>query len=95
MRLILRSDAETDIASRYEWYEHPREAPGAEFVEEISSTIDAGRSALLRLMQLAKDTGITRAGLCRALLLVAGSVQAARVLVKKLFGFSTVIVWIC
>lgn len=41
MRLIVRPDAETDIASGHEWYEQQREGLGAEFLGEVSSAIEA------------------------------------------------------
>lgn len=48
MRLIIRPDAESDIASGYDWYQEQRDGLGAEFVEEISATISAIRSEPLR-----------------------------------------------
>ena len=41
MRLIVRPDAEADIAAGYGWYEEQQEGLGTKFVEEVSSTIDA------------------------------------------------------
>jgi len=41
LRLIIRPDAEADIAAGYGWYEEQQEGLGAEFVEQISSTIAA------------------------------------------------------
>ena len=40
MRLIVRPDAEADIAAAYDWYEEQREGLGREFLEEISVTIE-------------------------------------------------------
>jgi hypothetical protein len=42
LRLIVRPDAEADIAAGYDWYEEQREGLGREFVAEVSSTIAAG-----------------------------------------------------
>lgn len=41
MRLIVRTDAEEDVAAGYSWYEEQRRGLGAEFLEELSSTIAA------------------------------------------------------
>jgi hypothetical protein len=41
LRLIVRPDAEADIAAAYDWYEEQREGLGKEFLEEISVAIDA------------------------------------------------------
>lgn len=41
MRLIVRPDAEADIAAAYDWYEEQREGLGKEFLEEISVSIEA------------------------------------------------------
>ena len=48
MRLIIRTDAEADIAPAHDWYERRRAGPGAEFLKEISVTIEAVHSAPLR-----------------------------------------------
>jgi plasmid stabilization system protein ParE len=40
LRLIVRPDAEADIAAAYDWYEEQRKDLGKEFLEEISVTID-------------------------------------------------------
>lgn len=48
MRLIIRTDAEADIAQAHDWYERQRVGLGAEFLEEISATIEAVHSAPLR-----------------------------------------------
>lgn len=48
MRLIIRKDAEVDIAEAYSWYEGKREGLGSEFIEEISRTINAAFSEPLR-----------------------------------------------
>lgn len=48
MRLIVRPDAEADIAEGYAWYEQQREGLGVEFVEEVSSTIEAVHTQPLR-----------------------------------------------
>lgn len=41
MRLIVRTDAEADIASGYGWYEEQRRGLGTDFLEEVSFTIAA------------------------------------------------------
>jgi hypothetical protein len=38
LHLIVRTDAEAQIASGYGWYEEERRGLGAEFVEELSFT---------------------------------------------------------
>jgi toxin ParE1/3/4 len=48
LRLIIRPDAEADIAAAYDWYEEQREGLGKEFLEEISNTIAAVHSEPLR-----------------------------------------------
>lgn len=48
MRLIVRPDAEADVAAGYGWYEEQQEGLGAEFVEEVSATIDAIEEEPLR-----------------------------------------------
>ena len=48
LRLIVRRDAEADVAAGYGWYEEQREGLGAEFVEEISATVDAIEEEPLR-----------------------------------------------
>ena len=48
MRLIVRPDAEADIAAAYEWYEEQREGLGTEFLTEVSTVIDAVQSEPLR-----------------------------------------------
>lgn len=48
MRLIIRQDAETDITSGYDWYERQREGLGAEFIGEISATLNAVQAQPLR-----------------------------------------------
>lgn len=48
MQLIIRPDAEVDIAAGYDWYEHERDGLGAEFMEEISSIIAVIQSEPLR-----------------------------------------------
>jgi toxin ParE1/3/4 len=44
LRLIVRPDAEADIAAGYDWYEEQREGLGREFVEEVSTAIAAVQS---------------------------------------------------
>jgi hypothetical protein len=44
LRLIVRPEAEADIAAGYDWYEEQREGLGREFVEEVSTTIAAVHS---------------------------------------------------
>lgn len=48
MRLIVRPDAEADIAAAYDWYEEQREGLGREFLAEVSVAIDALQSEPLR-----------------------------------------------
>jgi plasmid stabilization system protein ParE len=48
LRLIVRPDAEVDIAAGYDWYEEQRDGLGREFLEEISNTIVAVHSEPLR-----------------------------------------------
>ena len=48
MRLIVRADAEADIAAAYDWYEEQREGLGKEFLAEVSVAIDAVQSEPLR-----------------------------------------------
>jgi plasmid stabilization system protein ParE len=44
LQLIVRADAEADIAAAYDWYEEQREGLGREFLEEISTTVAAVQS---------------------------------------------------
>lgn len=39
MRLIVRPEAEADIAQAYAWYEERREGLGLEFMEEVSQCL--------------------------------------------------------
>jgi toxin ParE1/3/4 len=48
LRLIVRPDAEADIAAGYDWYEEQREGLGREFVEEVSTTITAVQAEPMR-----------------------------------------------
>ena len=48
MRLIVRPDAEADIAAGYDWYEEQHVGLGQEFVEEISTAIEAVHSEPFR-----------------------------------------------
>lgn len=48
MRLIVRKDAEADIATAHDWYEQRRKGLGAEFLQETSATIEAVYSMPLR-----------------------------------------------
>lgn len=48
MQLIIRPDAETDIAEGYEWYESQRPGLGAGFVAEVSAAIAAIQEMPLR-----------------------------------------------
>jgi hypothetical protein len=41
LRLIIRTDAEADIASGYGWYEEQRRGLGTDFLEEVSYTLAA------------------------------------------------------
>lgn len=54
MHLIIRTDAETDIALGYEWYEEQQQGLGAAFAEEISSTIAAIQSQPLRFPRVSR-----------------------------------------
>jgi plasmid stabilization system protein ParE len=45
LHLIVRTDAEDDMMSAYEWYEEQREGLGLQFMEEVSIVIDAAQSA--------------------------------------------------
>lgn len=44
MPLIIRTDAEADIASGYGWYEEQRRGLGTDFLEEVSFTFAAVES---------------------------------------------------
>ncbi len=48
MRLIIRPDAEIDIAEGYGWYEQQRDGLGVEFMEEVSAVINAIHAEPLR-----------------------------------------------
>jgi toxin ParE1/3/4 len=48
LRLIVRKDAEADIAAAYDWYEQQRVGLGTEFLQEVSATIEAVHSMPLR-----------------------------------------------
>jgi hypothetical protein len=48
LHLIVRPDAEADIAAAHDWYEEQREGLGKEFVEEVSAAIAAVQSDPLR-----------------------------------------------
>lgn len=48
MRLIVRKDAEADIAAGYAWYEQRREGLGREFLEEITNTVASVHARPLR-----------------------------------------------
>ena len=48
MRLIVRPDAEADIAAAYDWYEEQRHGLGREFLEEVSAVIETVRTEPLR-----------------------------------------------
>jgi plasmid stabilization system protein ParE len=48
LHLIVRPDAEADIAAAYDWYEEQREGLGKDFVEEVSTVIAAVQSEPLR-----------------------------------------------
>jgi plasmid stabilization system protein ParE len=48
LRLIVRPDAEADMATGYDWYEDQREGLGKEFVEEVSTVIAMIQSEPLR-----------------------------------------------
>jgi plasmid stabilization system protein ParE len=52
LRLIIRKDAENDIAEAYHWYQGKREGLGNEFIEEISRTIGAVYAEPLRFPRL-------------------------------------------
>lgn len=46
MRLIVRTEAEADIAAGYEWYEEQRAGVGFEFVDEVSTIISTIQAEL-------------------------------------------------
>jgi plasmid stabilization system protein ParE len=48
LRLIVRPDAEADIAAAYDWYEEQRHGLGKEFLEEVSAVIETVRTEPLR-----------------------------------------------
>lgn len=48
MRLIVRTEAETDIARGFLWYENQRDGLGREFLQEISSRLAAIEQEPLR-----------------------------------------------
>jgi plasmid stabilization system protein ParE len=48
LHLIIRPDAEADIAAAYDWYEKQHEGLGREFVEEISAAIEAVQADPIR-----------------------------------------------
>jgi plasmid stabilization system protein ParE len=48
LHLIVRPDAEADIAAAYDWYEEQHEGLGREFLEEISTAIDAVQADPMR-----------------------------------------------
>lgn len=48
MRLVIRKDAEADIAEGCHWYELKRSGLGHEFIEEISATLGAVHAEPLR-----------------------------------------------
>ena len=52
MHLIVRPDAEADIAAAYDWYEEQREGLGREFLEEISVAIDAVQADPMRFQAI-------------------------------------------
>jgi hypothetical protein len=57
LRLIIRPDAEADIAAAYDWYEEQREGLGKEFLEEISNTIAAFIRSRCASMQHSERSG--------------------------------------
>jgi plasmid stabilization system protein ParE len=54
LHLIVRTDAEADIASGYGWYEEQQRGVGVEFLEEVSFTIAAIESQPLRFPQVSR-----------------------------------------
>jgi len=48
LRLVIRKDAEADIAEGCDWYELKRSGLGNKFIEEVSATIDAVHAEPLR-----------------------------------------------
>jgi plasmid stabilization system protein ParE len=48
VRVIIRSDAEEDIAEGYTWYEKQQPGLGIQFVNELSATVDAIQDDPLR-----------------------------------------------
>jgi toxin ParE1/3/4 len=54
LRLIVRTDAEAEIAAGYGWYEEQQRGLGFEFLEETSSTIAAIESQPLRFPRVSR-----------------------------------------
>lgn len=54
MHLIIRTDAEADVADGYGWYEEQQSGLGAKFVEEVASAIAAVESQPLRFPRVSR-----------------------------------------
>jgi hypothetical protein len=54
VRLIVRKDAEADIAAGYAWYEQRREGLGREFLEEITNTVASVDARPLRFLAVSR-----------------------------------------
>jgi toxin ParE1/3/4 len=52
LRLIIRREAEADIAEAFHWYERKREGLGDEFLEEVSKAINALHVEPLRFAEV-------------------------------------------
>jgi hypothetical protein len=60
LRLIIRPDAEADMKSGYDWYEEQREGLGAQFMDEVSITIDVVHSEPMRFAATFRRTSSRR-----------------------------------
>jgi toxin ParE1/3/4 len=56
MRLIIRMEAEADLADAYDWYEDQREGLGEEFLDEISITLSTVIEQPLRFPAIYRKT---------------------------------------
>ena len=54
MLLIVRTDAEADIAAGYDWYEEQRRGLGTDFLREVSFTIAAIKSNPRRFQRVSR-----------------------------------------
>jgi hypothetical protein len=65
VRLIVRTEAETDIARGFLWYENQRDGLGREFLQEISSRLAAIEQEPLRFPRVAGAEGKGVRFICR------------------------------